>query len=214
VLTEATRGENVDGAVGEDRGAPRALESEGRLEERRREPRGRGVRGRVGAAKAHLEQAVRDDPELRRLLDEVQRRELDPLTAVREIMEKVFKVGDARRHRTLADIQEARERLARIARVTPVYASETFSRRCGREVVLKAENLQRPARSRCAAPSTRSRRCRAASGGRVVAASAGQPRPGGRVGRARAGISATIFVPQDAPMAKVEPARTTAPRRS
>jgi hypothetical protein len=37
---------------------------------------------------------VQDDPELRRLLDEVQRRELDPLTAVREIMEKVFKVED------------------------------------------------------------------------------------------------------------------------
>ena len=45
-------------------------------------------------AKAHLERAVADDPELRRLLDEVQSRELDPLTAVREIMEKVFNVGD------------------------------------------------------------------------------------------------------------------------
>jgi hypothetical protein len=45
--------------------------------------------------KAHLERAVADDPELRRLLDEVQRRELDPLTAVREIMERVFKLDDA-----------------------------------------------------------------------------------------------------------------------
>jgi hypothetical protein len=45
----------------------------------------------------HLEQAVAGDPELRRLLDEVQSRELDPLTAVREIMEKVFNVpADAR----------------------------------------------------------------------------------------------------------------------
>ena len=42
-------------------------------------------------AKAHLEHAVAEDPELRRLLDEVQARELDPLTAVREILEKVFK---------------------------------------------------------------------------------------------------------------------------
>ena len=31
-----------------------------------------------------------DDPELRRLLDAGAARELDPLTAVREIMEKVF----------------------------------------------------------------------------------------------------------------------------
>jgi hypothetical protein len=45
-------------------------------------------------AKTHLEQAVADDPELRRLLDEVQRRELDPLTAVREIMIRVFKVDE------------------------------------------------------------------------------------------------------------------------
>ena len=45
-------------------------------------------------AKSRLEAAVADDPELRRLLEAVQRRELDPLTAVREIMEKVFRVSD------------------------------------------------------------------------------------------------------------------------
>ena len=44
---------------------------------------------------------------------------------------------------TLADVQEARQRLAGIAEQTPIYLSETFSRRCGREVRLKAENLQR-----------------------------------------------------------------------
>ena len=41
-----------------------------------------------------------DNPELQRLLGEVQRRELDPLTAVREILEKVFKIrsdGDPNR---------------------------------------------------------------------------------------------------------------------
>src|SRR4051812_49504118 len=44
---------------------------------------------------------------------------------------------------TLTDIEEARRRLASIARVTPVYGSETLSRLAGREVWLKAENLQR-----------------------------------------------------------------------
>jgi hypothetical protein len=44
-------------------------------------------------AKSHLEQAVTDNPELQRLLGEVQRRKLDPLTAVREILEKVFKMS-------------------------------------------------------------------------------------------------------------------------
>jgi hypothetical protein len=45
-------------------------------------------------AKTRLEEAVAEDEELRRLLDEVQRRELDPLTAVREIMERVFRIDD------------------------------------------------------------------------------------------------------------------------
>ena len=35
-----------------------------------------------------------DDPELRRLLDEVRRRKLDPLTAVHEILRKVFHIDD------------------------------------------------------------------------------------------------------------------------
>ena len=34
-------------------------------------------------------------------------------------------------------------RLVGIARETPVYSSETFSRIAGRDVLLKAENLQR-----------------------------------------------------------------------
>jgi LAO/AO transport system kinase len=98
VLTEATRGENVD-VLWEKMEQHRAyLEAEGLLDERRR----KNLAGEVfavasGRAKAHLEQAVADDPELRRLLDEVQRRELDPLSAVREILERVFKLGDANR---------------------------------------------------------------------------------------------------------------------
>ena len=46
-----------------------------------------------GRAKTHLEAAVADDPELQRVLEAVEQRELDPLSAVREIMEKVFKIG-------------------------------------------------------------------------------------------------------------------------
>jgi LAO/AO transport system kinase len=93
VLTEALRGENV-AQLWEKVEQHRAfLESEGLLEERRRE----NLAGEVFAvasarAKAHLEQAVADDAELRRLLDEVQSRKLDPLSAVREILGKVFKV--------------------------------------------------------------------------------------------------------------------------
>src|SRR2546426_4656086 len=93
VLPEATTGENVP-ELWEKIEAHRAfLESEGLLEERRRKNLAAEVFAVAsGRAKAHLEQAVAEDPELRRLLDEVQRRELDPLTAVKEIMERVFNV--------------------------------------------------------------------------------------------------------------------------
>jgi hypothetical protein len=37
---------------------------------------------------------VAEEPELRRLLDEVQSRRLDPLSAVREILEKVYGIDD------------------------------------------------------------------------------------------------------------------------
>ena len=47
-----------------------------------------------GRAETHLERAVADDPELRRLLDEVKGRRLDPLTAVREILEEVFRFDE------------------------------------------------------------------------------------------------------------------------
>ena len=87
----------------------------------------------ASARQTHLEQAVTDDPELARLLGEVQRRELDPLTAVREILEKVFRIqsdGDSNRP-DARDIEAARARLGTLARVTPVYSSETLSRRSG-----------------------------------------------------------------------------------
>jgi LAO/AO transport system kinase len=45
-------------------------------------------------ARRHLEAVVEDDPELARLLELVQRRELDPLSAVRAILRTVFDLGD------------------------------------------------------------------------------------------------------------------------
>ena len=94
LLTEAVRGENVTELWDELEKHRAALEQDGRLEERRRQNLAAEVFAVAsGRAKAHLESAVRSDPELERLLDEVQRRELDPLTAVREIMDKVFRVS-------------------------------------------------------------------------------------------------------------------------
>jgi LAO/AO transport system kinase len=96
VLTDATRGENVP-ELWEKLAAHRAhLEESGRLDERRRSNLAGEVFSVASArAKQHIERAVADDPELRRVLDAVQRRELDPLSAVREILEKVFKLESA-----------------------------------------------------------------------------------------------------------------------
>jgi len=95
VLTEAVTGQGVAELWEELERHRGHLEEGGLLEERR----ARNLAGEVfavasGRAKSHLESAVGDDPELQRLLAAVQRRELDPLTAVREIMEKVFKVHE------------------------------------------------------------------------------------------------------------------------
>ena len=95
VLTEAVRGAGVDELWAAVRDHRAHLEASGTLAERR----ARNLAGEVFAvasarAKARLEEAVAEDAELGRLLGEVQRRELDPLTAVREIMEKVFDVDD------------------------------------------------------------------------------------------------------------------------
>jgi threonine dehydratase len=109
---------------------------------------------------------------------------------------------------TLADVQEARQRLLGIAEETPIYLSETFSRRCGREVRLKAENLQRTGsfkvRGAVNKLSTLSAAERAAG---VVAASAGNHGQAVAWAARELGIPATIYVPQDAPMAKVEACR-------
>ena len=108
-----------------------------------------------------------------------------------------------------ADIEAARARLDGVARVTPVFRSETFSRLAGRDVVLKAENLQRTGSFKIRGAFTKisslGERERAAG---VVAASAGNH--GQAVARAarEAGIAATIFVPADAPMAKVDATRS------
>jgi LAO/AO transport system kinase len=94
VLTEAIKGEGIDELWGKIEEHRAYLQDNGLLAERR----ARNLAGEVFAvasarAKGHLEEAVGDDPELRRLLEAVQRRELDPLTAVREILEKVFKIS-------------------------------------------------------------------------------------------------------------------------
>ena len=112
---------------------------------------------------------------------------------------------------TLSEIEAARRGLADVARLTPVYGSETFSRLAGREVVLKAENLQRTGSFKVRGAVTRiAALTDAQRAAGVVAASAGNHGQAVAWAAREAGIPAVIFVPQDAPMAKIEACRNYA----
>ena len=109
---------------------------------------------------------------------------------------------------TLTDLEAARARIAGIARVTPVYPSETLSRLAGRPVHLKAENLQRTGafKIRGAVNTILSLTPEERTAG-VVAASAGNHGQAVAWAAREAGIAATVFMPQDSPMAKVDATR-------
>jgi len=95
VLTEALRGEGIAqlwDAIASHRAD---LERDGTLEERRRRNLAAEVFAVASArARRRLENAVADDAALREVLEQVTRRELDPLTAVHTILETVFHLSD------------------------------------------------------------------------------------------------------------------------
>ena len=110
---------------------------------------------------------------------------------------------------TLAEIQAARARLDGVAQVTPIHYSETFSRRVGRTVLLKAENLQRTGSFKVRGAYNKVSQLGAderAAG--VVAASAGNHGQAVAWAAREVGVEATVFMPQDAPMAKVDATRS------
>jgi threonine dehydratase len=109
---------------------------------------------------------------------------------------------------TLADIEAARTRLAGRARETPVYGSETFGRLVGTRVWLKAENLQRTGSFKIRGAVNKLESLNAAErAAGVVAASAGNHGQAVAWAARELGIAATVYMPQDAPMAKVEATR-------
>ncbi len=93
--------------------------------------------------------------------------------------------------------------------MTPIYRSETLTRLVGREVFLKAENLQRTGSFKVRGAYNRLAVCTAAElGAGVVAASAGNHGQAVAWAAREVGASATIFMPEDAPMAKVDATRS------
>jgi threonine dehydratase len=107
---------------------------------------------------------------------------------------------------TLADVEAARGRVETHARVTPVYNSESLLRETGRPSLLKAENLQRTGSFKIRGAVNRMALLTPAEReAGVIAASAGNHGQAVAWAARELGIRATIYMPQDAPMAKVEP---------
>jgi threonine dehydratase len=108
---------------------------------------------------------------------------------------------------TAADIRAARPAVERIARRTPVLTSRTFSERTGGRVVLKAENLQRTGsfKVRGAAAKLAALGDDGCAAG-VVCASAGNHGQGVAAAAAARRVRCEVFVPADAPIAKIDAA--------
>jgi threonine dehydratase len=109
---------------------------------------------------------------------------------------------------TDTDVRAVREAVGTVARRTPILSTRTFSERAGGTVVLKAENLQRTGSFKVRGVAAKL----AALGDEgcargVVAASAGNHAQALAAAAAIRGVACEVFVPDDAPMAKVEAAR-------
>lgn len=109
---------------------------------------------------------------------------------------------------TLDDIRAAAQRLAGIARVTPMLPSERLSERLGCRVLLKCENLQVTGAFKIRGASNAILQLPAAERAHgVITASAGNHAQGVAAAARAVGIAATIVMPEPTPVIKVQ--RTT-----
>ncbi len=109
---------------------------------------------------------------------------------------------------TLDDVRAARELLRGVILATPVQGSRPLSESVGGPVWLKCENLQRAGSFKIRGAYTRLSRLAPDDAARgVVAASAGNHAQGVALAAALLGIRTTVFMPEGAPIPKVEATR-------
>jgi threonine dehydratase len=107
-----------------------------------------------------------------------------------------------------ADVEAAGELLADVVRHTPLWHSRGLADRVGGPVWLKCENLQRTGSFKIRGAYTRIARLTDAERARgVVAASAGNHAQGVALAARLLGCSATVFMPETAPLPKVAATR-------
>ncbi len=109
---------------------------------------------------------------------------------------------------TLAEFQEARERIAPVALLTPMESSRSLTALLGSPVYLKCENLQRTGSYKIRGAYNRlSRLSDAEKALGVVAASAGNHAQGVALAARELGIRSTIFMPVGVPLPKLSATR-------
>jgi len=109
---------------------------------------------------------------------------------------------------SLSAIEAAADRVAAVARETPLEYSHTFSEQTGAEVFLKLENMQRTGAFKIRGATNRIATLSAAErAAGVVTASAGNHAQGVALAATRAGVDATIVMPEHAPISKVKATR-------
>jgi threonine dehydratase len=106
-----------------------------------------------------------------------------------------------------ADVAAARPAVQQIARRTPMLSTRTISERAGGVVALKAENLQRTGSFKIRGVAAKLAALGDGCAAGVVAASAGNHAQSLAAGARARGVPCEVFVPVDAPLAKVEAAR-------
>ena len=106
---------------------------------------------------------------------------------------------------SLADILDARERIASVVRYTPTTSVESIDRICGATVILKEEQRQRTGSFKIRGAYNHISRLPA--GSRVVAASAGNHAQGVALAARLAGLDAVVFMPANASLPKVQATR-------
>jgi threonine dehydratase len=105
---------------------------------------------------------------------------------------------------TAADVTRARAAVAEVAKRTPVLQSLTLSERCGREVVLKAENLQRTGSFKIRGALSKLHALGDGCARGVTAGSAGNHAWAlAQAARSR-GVPCEVFMPREAAIGKVE----------
>jgi len=103
----------------------------------------------------------------------------------------------------LDQIEQCRHAVDAMAVRTPVFASRVLSERVGAVVAMKAENLQRTGSFKVRGVASKLASLGAAAQEGIVAASAGNHAQAVAFGAAQAGVRCHVFMPRDAPVAKV-----------